>query len=289
MYTTRVGLFAFLMFPQLAFAQHFLENPQNLSFQSGIGVISGWKCTANGPIAVRFDGGQPIPMAYGTSRADTVKICKDDGNNGFGLLFNWNLLRDGQHLVEVLDNGEVFAAATVTVTTFGEEFLRGQSGGTTVTFAGRQVTLVWSEAQQNFVITGMSGRDGSLTGTYDYVGTLDSNSCVTPPPGGVVEDRFQITQNGSSLAAIASGGRVTMMGTVEVDGDFILVSAPQVSSPKANCSQILTILLEGKTAHLNNVKLSFKNEYRGECAPHADCEVEYRGPLTRVAAAGEAR
>lgn len=287
----RVSLLALLVLPRLAFAQHALENPQNASVQSGIAVISGWKCTANGQIAVRFDGGAPVSMAYGTTRADTAPVCGDDGNNGFGLLFNWNLLGDGQHLVEVLDNGEVFAAATVTVTTFGVEFLGGQSGSTTVTFAGRQVTLMWSEAQQNFVITRVGGGNGGggLTGTYAYVGTFNANSCSTPLPEGPAEDRFQITQNGSSLTAVASGGTLTMMGAVEPDGDFFLASAPQASSPSSGCTLNLTIVLEGNTAALNDVKLTFENEYEGSCAPRADCEVEYRGPLTRIAAGGGAR
>lgn len=37
--------------------------------------------------------------AYGTGRNDTRGVCGDDGNNGFGLLFNWNLLEPGRHTV----------------------------------------------------------------------------------------------------------------------------------------------------------------------------------------------
>ena len=45
-----------------------LENPANGSFYSGIGVISGWKCEANGPLTVRFNDGDPLPLAYGNVR-----------------------------------------------------------------------------------------------------------------------------------------------------------------------------------------------------------------------------
>ncbi len=45
-----------LLAPSLVHAAT-LENPGNGSFYSGIGVVSGWKCWANGPLTVRFNGG----------------------------------------------------------------------------------------------------------------------------------------------------------------------------------------------------------------------------------------
>ena len=44
--------------PSLAHAAS-LENPSGGLFYSGIGVISGWKCEANGELTVRFNGGEP--------------------------------------------------------------------------------------------------------------------------------------------------------------------------------------------------------------------------------------
>ncbi|HEV8711800.1 MAG TPA: hypothetical protein VGX03_03115 [Candidatus Binatia bacterium] len=79
-----------------SWAQGVLENPKDNSFQSGISVISGWKCTA-GLVTITFDGGPAVQAAYGTTRADTRRACGDDGNNGFGSLWNWNLLGDGPH------------------------------------------------------------------------------------------------------------------------------------------------------------------------------------------------
>jgi hypothetical protein len=110
--------------PQLAQAQAqaFLENPQPNSFLSGLGVISGWVCDAQ-RIDIELDGVRS-QAAYGTSRADTRSACGDD-NNGFGLLFNWNLLGDGVHTVKAFADNQEFANATVTVATLGEEFLRG--------------------------------------------------------------------------------------------------------------------------------------------------------------------
>lgn len=80
--------------------------------------------------------------------------------NGFGLLFNWNLLGDGAHTVRVLADGVEFATVRVTVTTLGHEFLQGVSGTFTVPNfpeAGTDVVLRWQETRQNFVITEVSG------------------------------------------------------------------------------------------------------------------------------------
>src|SRR5436309_2844078 len=111
-----------LVFPWSVRAQATLENPQPHSAQSGIGVISGWACHAT-RIEIEIDGAK-TQAAYGTSREDTRPVC-GDANNGFGLLFNWNLLSNGTHRVRALVDGQEFANATVTVTTVGAEFLQG--------------------------------------------------------------------------------------------------------------------------------------------------------------------
>lgn len=102
-----------------------LGNPSPHSFQSGIGVISGWVCDAN-RIEIEFnnDASTRQPAAYGTERLDTAGECGDT-NNGFGLLVNWNRLGDGTHTVRALADGVEFGRATFTVTTLGEEFVRG--------------------------------------------------------------------------------------------------------------------------------------------------------------------
>ena len=50
-----------------AWAQATLENPKPDSYQSGLGIISGWVCEAS-RIQVRFNGGPPVNAAYGTDR-----------------------------------------------------------------------------------------------------------------------------------------------------------------------------------------------------------------------------
>ncbi len=143
-----------LFFPLPLWAQATLENPQPDSFQSGIGGISGFVCAAT-LIEIEFNGTATFEAAYGTSRGDTQSVCGDT-NNGFSLLFNWNLLGDGTHTVRALADGVEFANVTVTVTTFGVQFLTGVSGSFPLTDfpqAGTDVVIQWQQALQNFVIT----------------------------------------------------------------------------------------------------------------------------------------
>ena len=101
--------------------------------------------------------GQPQPAAYGTERLDTESMCGDTAN-GFGLLFNWNLLGEGEHEVVAFVDGEELGRATVRVTTLGAEFVRGAEGECVVEdfpMLGETVTLEWQQNSQNFVITDM--------------------------------------------------------------------------------------------------------------------------------------
>ena len=133
----------------------YLENPGPNSFQSGIGVLSGWVCEGT-EVVIELNG-QPQPAAYGTERLDTESMCGDTAN-GFGLLFNWNLLGEGEHEVVAVVDGEELGRATVRVTTVGAEFVLGAEGECVVEdfpMLGETVTLEWQQNSQNFVITDM--------------------------------------------------------------------------------------------------------------------------------------
>ena len=142
--------------PQAEGLSGLLENPFSGSFQSGIGLFSGWVCDAS-QVEIEINGDPTLTFmaGYGTDRIDTTGAC-GDSNNGFGLLFNWNLLGDGTHTVRALADGVEFDSATFTVTTLGTEFVRGAVGECTVEnflTQGETVTLMWQESMQNFVIT----------------------------------------------------------------------------------------------------------------------------------------
>ena len=135
----------------------YLENPAPHSFQSGLGVISGWVCEAEGvTVEIEQADGTVVELtaAYGTEWADTAAIC-GDSDNGFGVLVNWNLLGDGDHAIRVLVDGIELDRAPVTVTTLGAEFVEGLQGSVLVADfprPGETVRLAWQESQQNFVL-----------------------------------------------------------------------------------------------------------------------------------------
>ena len=145
-----------------------LEIPGPNSTQSGIQLISGWKCETTGPLTIRFDGGNAIPLLYGSERGDTRQPqgpC-DNANTGFVAIMNWGNLSDGEHTAVVYDNGEEFDRATFTVVKTGVEFLRGVTGAGSVDLSNGQVaTVEWAEAAQGFVAT-----------NFTTVPTVDSGS-----------------------------------------------------------------------------------------------------------------
>jgi hypothetical protein len=139
--------------PGFAWAQAKLENPEPGSIQSGIGVISGWVCDTS-RVDIVIDG-VSFQAGYGTSREDTRPVC-GDADNGFGLLFNWNLAKDGTHTVQALAGGVEFAQVTVNVVTLGAEFLTGLAASSIAPdfpSPGLSTTTQWQQSLQNFVIS----------------------------------------------------------------------------------------------------------------------------------------
>ena len=139
-----------------------LENPGEGQVYSGIGVISGWKCEAAGPLTIRFNGGPPVPLVYGSERPDTRSVC-GDANNGFVALWNWGNLhtdtetaratvRADTHTARVYDNGVMFAETTFEVGTLGVAFLRGFEGEPGSSGSTGSYSLVWNENTQHFEV-----------------------------------------------------------------------------------------------------------------------------------------
>lgn len=137
-----------------------LENPPHGASRSGIGVISGWVCEADTVEIelIRGDSTYRVPVAYGTGRDDTRLRCGDDGKNGFGLTWNWNLLAEGRWTVRALADGTEFDSASVDVVHLtDQEFAEGLAGECRVPnfpSAGQTTLLEWEESSQNFQIVG---------------------------------------------------------------------------------------------------------------------------------------
>ena len=194
-----------------------VENPRPASFQSGLGVISGWVCEADGvTIEIEQETGEVVELAaaYGTERADTAAICGDT-DNGFGLLVNWNLLGDGDHVVVVRVDGIELGRAPVTVTTLGAEFIEGLAGSFVIEDfprAGEQVRVVWQESQQNFVLAPAE------------VGTAVAPAPVSSTVEGVLENpRPASFQSGIGVISgwVCEADEVV----IEIDGQAIAAAA----------------------------------------------------------------
>ena len=146
--------------PALAHAAS-LENPSGGLFYSGVGVISGWKCEANGELTVRFNGGEQVPLVYGSERPDVrdAGACAS-ADVGFVAIWNWARLGDGNHTAVAYDDGVEFARSTFQVATLveGEDFVRGISGrfrARDFPDPGVNVLLRWNQNVQGFVIEGV--------------------------------------------------------------------------------------------------------------------------------------
>lgn len=141
------------IYPDAAMKDALLEDPQPGAVMSGVTVIRGWACSA-GRIDIQIDGGS-LQAAYPMARGDTVLACNNEGNNGFSILYNWNIAGDGVHTVVALKDGVEFGRATVNVVTLGQEFLTGVSAQYLLPdfpALGRDVIIEWRESLQNFVI-----------------------------------------------------------------------------------------------------------------------------------------
>lgn len=254
--------------PRSLWAQATLENPPSGSSQSGIGLVSGWKCTG-GTLTFTIDNGSPAQLVYGTSRLDTANVCKNPGNNGFAYLINWNLAGNGQHTIRVFDSGQQFASATFTVTTLGAEFLQGLSATTQVSNfpqPGKDVSLQWQQSAQNFVIAAVASEGGAgicsthttavtnfLTGNQTIFTV--ANSCI----GNMVDIRVATPAGNNGAFSLCSPLlNFVQGGTQFSDGSFAWKS----SAGGSVCGGFLPGTTTQTTVALNaGVALNFKKSF----------------------------
>lgn len=157
-----------------ALAQGALETPRSATAYSGIGLISGWHCSAR-RVEISIDGGAPMLAGSGTPRQDTAGVC-GRSDTGFSMAMNWNLLStpNDSHRILAMADGVVFADTTFQTTSSGVEYLTGKRAAVSVpnfpTF-GAITHLKWDEAQQNFRInwyeTSYAGSTVPRRETYD--------------------------------------------------------------------------------------------------------------------------
>jgi len=195
-----------------------LENPADNSLQSGVGLFSGWHCDAD-KIEIIVDDRPAKTAAYGTPRKDTQAKCGDT-DNGFGLLFMFNLYGTGQHTVKALADGIEFDSAQFTVDYLDSAYIRDFASYVPITVPslGKEAILVWQESMQGYVISGVQDLDftmedvlkaavGSWAGTWQSAwisgSTMAMGVEVVQIPGGVAFQPTSITINGTGCAAEA--------------------------------------------------------------------------------------
>ena len=256
----------------------YLENPGVASSQSGLGLISGWVCDAD---LVEIEIGDFLPQAaaYGTERLDTAGVCGDT-DNGFGLLFNWNLLGDGAHTVVAYVDGVELGRATVRVTTLGAEFLREAEGECVVEdfpAMGRTVTLEWQQTSQNFVIAGGSAparahtgtRPSGLTGYLENPGPNSFQSGIGVLSGWVCEGAEVIIElNGEPQPAAYGTERLdTLDACGDTDNGFGLLFNWNLLGDGAHTVVALVDGMElGRaTVQVTTLGVEFLRDVEGEC------------------------
>lgn len=167
-----------LLLPIAASAQGYLENPVAGSTESGIGLVSGWHCTAK-EVTVLVDGVALGKSGVGSVRNDTNSVC-GHVNTGFSLLYNYNKPEAGPHEITVYADGQLLEKrAFNTVRSGGMPFLEGRSNITAIpNFPqnGNSTVVQWSQAKQSFVVIGAADTN-TLDGTYTlYRATLQTSN-----------------------------------------------------------------------------------------------------------------
>ena len=186
----------------------YLENPQPASVASGVSVISGWHCRAQ-RIELVIDGRPALVAARGTTRPDTAGVCGRT-DTGFGYLVNWNALAPGPHTITALADGVAFASVDFRVVHFGQEFLRGKSGTTTVDgfpAPGSSVELTWRESLQAFEIDRVLPTPSYLGGRWNGANLERRSGCTQPQNEGTrgTYAQYDITLGSESIHVQQTG------------------------------------------------------------------------------------
>lgn len=220
----------FLASLALAGAAHAgLEIPANGSVQSGIGLVSGWHCDAS-QVEVLIDGFPALAAATRLPRGDTQGVCGRT-DTGFALLFNYNALSLGRHVITVLADKRFVGGGEFRVAHAGSEFMTGKRASVVVRHFpafGDTTTLAWDEEKQNFSIVDVAKAQQEVPvgayfgGTY-YGAALDVvNSafrCGPVPPNPVraaFPGTFVVTMGATITveARLADGRSCTAAGPI---------------------------------------------------------------------------
>ena len=217
-----------------------LDIPGHGTTLSGIGVISGWKCEAQGDLTIRFNGGDLIPLLYGSARDDVrdAGACPD-ADVGFVAIWNWGNLDDGEHTAVVYDDGVEFARSTFRVVTTGEAFRTDLEGECTIPHfpdPGDTARFVWNTGTQHLEMVSVRTRpvDQSivqyLTGPVEEGKSPGLIAAIIDEGGVRAIASAGVRKQGSSekftindlvkMGSITKAMTSTMLATLVADGTF---------------------------------------------------------------------
>ena len=222
-----------------ALAQANLEIPQRGSVQSGVSIVSGWVCNAD-RVEVSFDGGDLIETAYGTTRQDTVNACGDD-DNGFSLLWAYQLLGPGKHEVVAYADGVEFGRNSFSVTDISNGgFLRDVFAQTRIQGfpdLAHDILLEWQQANQNFVITGyLESMDSYDTpGVWGAIDALGNETLVSWHLQAYEDDPSAAMLFALSVEGVEVGSSFELQNPVVLAGMMmqdlaVLITGPEVGT-----------------------------------------------------------
>ena len=249
--------------------QGYIETPSAKSTQSGIGLVSGWHCSAS-RIEISIDDGPRMLAGSRTSREDTRGVC-GRADTGFSLLWNWSILpRDcfgcRNHRVAAYADGVRFADVAFEIETFGTEFLTGKAAQYALPNfpeIGSTTWVRWEEEKQNFSVYLTAKQQVSVTGKY--YGALQTGA-QNPSCGpfsfpnarvfAITHGNFTFTQTGgsASLKAEYVTGAVCQLPTVALkpydrDHDDGYLTAVFDAASTASCPEFpggLTVRANGQ-------------------------------------------
>lgn len=238
--------------PQLASAQGTIETPEDLSAEAGIGVLSGWHCGGR-LIQVRIDGGALLTAGSRTPRGDTQGVC-GRADNGWSLLFNFNLLQGQLHEVVAYADGAEFARSRFRTASLGEEYLTDRRASCQVLNfpnLGDSTWLTWNEAKQNFSISSSSADPGPINGypAPPIAGEYYGGVTTWGPPSDEAARlaAFAVELSGDVLTLTikyADGGACRFVGEWNLrDGGVV---AARTEGSVNTCGPIASVFVDGK-------------------------------------------
>lgn len=194
-----------------------LGTPVDGTTVSGVGVISGYHCSSK-DIDVYVDGNWAGKAGAGTRLLGTQEVCGRT-DTGYSILYNFNNLSNGLHVVTVSAGGVPLDSHVVT--TFqsgGQPWLAGVERLIEVPNfprSGMTATLEWVQSYQNFLVTYVDdGTSGSpppnVSATYNLDVSVAGGSGKI-----VVDDEGYCT---SSCTAVVPSGKVLRLAASAAPG-----------------------------------------------------------------------